>query len=58
MRAHLLPSSSAATRACTATTCLLYSYLNSKPDVEVVRQIVTEAVIEKEFVCDALPVSW
>jgi len=38
--------------------CLLYSYLNNKPDVEVVRQIVTEAVeIEKEFVCDALPVS-
>ena len=38
--------------------CLLYSYLNNKPDVEVVRQIVTGAVeIEKEFVCDALPVS-
>ena len=38
--------------------CLLYSYLNNKPDVSVVRQIVTEAVeIEKEFVCDALPVS-
>ena len=36
--------------------CLLYSYLNNKPDVEVVRQIVTEAVeIEKEFVCDSLP---
>ena len=38
--------------------CLLYSYLRHKPDVSVVRQIVTEAVeIEKEFVCDALPVS-
>jgi ribonucleoside-diphosphate reductase subunit M2 len=38
--------------------CLLYSYLRNKPDVSVVRQIVTEAVeIEKEFVCDALPVS-
>ena len=38
--------------------CLLYSYLNNKPDTSIVRQIVTEAVeIEKEFVCDALPVS-
>ena len=37
--------------------CLLYSYINSKPDQSVVRQIVTEAVeIEKEFVCDSLPV--
>ena len=36
--------------------CLLYSYINSKPDQSVVRQIVTEAVeIEKEFVCDSLP---
>ena len=36
--------------------CLLYSYLNNKPDVEVVRQIVTEAVeIEKEFVTESLP---
>jgi ribonucleoside-diphosphate reductase subunit M2 len=38
--------------------CLLYSYLNNKPDVAVVKQIVMEAVeIEKEFLCDALPVS-
>ena len=38
--------------------CLLYSYLQNKPDVSIVRQIVCEAVeIEKEFVCDALPVS-
>ena len=38
--------------------CLLYSYLNNKPSAETVRQIVREAVeIEKEFVCDALPVS-
>jgi ribonucleoside-diphosphate reductase subunit M2 len=38
--------------------CLLYSYIRNKPDLSVVRQIVTEAVeIEKEFVCDALPVS-
>ena len=37
--------------------CLLYSYLNNKPDVEVVRQIVTEAVeIEKEFITEAIPV--
>ena len=37
--------------------CLLYSYLNNKPDESTVRQIVKEAVeIEKEFVCDALPV--
>ena len=36
--------------------CLLYSYLNQKPDEAVVRQIVKEAVeIEKEFVCDSLP---
>jgi ribonucleoside-diphosphate reductase subunit M2 len=38
--------------------CLLYSYLNNKPEESVVRQIVTEAVeIEKEFVCDSLPVN-
>jgi ribonucleoside-diphosphate reductase subunit M2 len=38
--------------------CLLYTYLNNKPDESVVRQIVTEAVeIEKEFVCDSLPVN-
>jgi ribonucleoside-diphosphate reductase subunit M2 len=38
--------------------CLLYSHLNAKLDTEVVTQIVTEAVdIEKEFVCDSLPVS-
>eukprot|EP00227_Mantoniella_beaufortii_P013107 CAMPEP_0197591218 /NCGR_PEP_ID=MMETSP1326-20131121/12948_1 /TAXON_ID=1155430 /ORGANISM="Genus nov. species nov., Strain RCC2288" /LENGTH=340 /DNA_ID=CAMNT_0043156607 /DNA_START=126 /DNA_END=1148 /DNA_ORIENTATION=- len=37
--------------------CLLYSYLQNKPEQSVVRQIVTEAVeIEKEFVCDSLPV--
>ena len=37
--------------------CLLYSYINHKPSERVVRQIVKEAVeIEKEFVCDALPV--
>jgi len=36
--------------------CLLYSYINKKPNESVVRQIVKEAVeIEKEFVCDALP---
>jgi len=38
--------------------CLLYGYLENKPDDSVVRQIVTEAVtIEKEFVCDSLPVN-
>jgi ribonucleoside-diphosphate reductase subunit M2 len=38
--------------------CLLYSHLNAKLDTEVVVQIVAEAVeIEKEFVCDSLPVS-
>jgi ribonucleoside-diphosphate reductase subunit M2 len=36
--------------------CLLYSYINKKPNESIVRQIVKEAVeIEKEFVCDALP---
>ena len=38
--------------------CLLYSHLNAKLDDEVVTKIITEAVdIEKEFVCDSLPVS-
>ena len=38
--------------------CLLYQYLNNKLDASVILEIVTEAVeIEKEFVCDALPVS-
>jgi ribonucleoside-diphosphate reductase subunit M2 len=37
--------------------CLLYDHLNNKADESVVRQIVNEAVeIEKEFVCDSLPV--
>ena len=38
--------------------CLLYQYLNNKLDNSVILEIITEAVeIEKEFVCDALPVS-
>jgi ribonucleoside-diphosphate reductase subunit M2 len=38
--------------------CLLYKHLNNKLEPSVVTQIVTEAVaIEKEFVCDSLPVS-
>ena len=37
--------------------CLLYSLMNKKLDKSVVLQIVKEAVqIEKEFVCDSLPV--
>lgn len=37
--------------------CLLYSLLNKKLDKSVVLEIVQEAVeIEKEFVCDSLPV--
>ncbi|BDA41924.1 Ribonucleoside-diphosphate reductase small chain [Coccomyxa sp. Obi] len=37
--------------------CLLYSLLNNKLDKEELLSIVTEAVeIEKEFVCEALPV--
>ena len=36
--------------------CLLFGYLNDKPDADVVRRIVEEAVaIEKEFVCESLP---
>jgi len=42
----------------TEFACLLYKKLQNKLDPEVVRGIVREAVaIEKEFVCDALPVS-
>jgi len=38
--------------------CLLYSILNNKLESQVIVDIVTEAVeIEKEFVCEALPVS-
>lgn len=38
--------------------CLLYTHLNKKLDTQVITQIVTEAVeIEKEFVCESLPVS-
>jgi ribonucleoside-diphosphate reductase subunit M2 len=38
--------------------CLLYTHLNKKLDPQVITQIVTEAVeIEKEFVCESLPVS-
>jgi len=39
--------------------CLLYTqYLNNKLTTERVTQLITEAVaIEKEFICDALPVS-
>ncbi|KAJ3229983.1 Ribonucleotide-diphosphate reductase (RNR), small subunit [Chytriomyces hyalinus] len=37
--------------------CLLFSLLNNKPDLDVVTQIVTEAVeLEQEFLRDALPV--
>ncbi|KAJ3388170.1 Ribonucleotide-diphosphate reductase (RNR), small subunit [Chytriomyces hyalinus] len=37
--------------------CLLFSLLNNKPSVDVVTQIVTEAVeLEQEFLRDALPV--
>ncbi|XP_047310989.1 ribonucleoside-diphosphate reductase small chain [Impatiens glandulifera] len=36
--------------------CLLYSLLKTKPSEERVRKIVSDAVvIEREFVCDALP---
>jgi len=38
--------------------CLLYQYLNNKLEDSIILEIITEAVeIEKEFVCDALPVS-
>jgi ribonucleoside-diphosphate reductase subunit M2 len=38
--------------------CLLYSLLNNKLESQVIIDIITEAVeIEKEFVCEALPVS-
>ena len=38
--------------------CLLYSMLKHKLDEEVVREIIVSAVeIEKEFVCDAIPVA-
>jgi ribonucleoside-diphosphate reductase subunit M2 len=38
--------------------CLLYTHLNKKLDPQVITQIVSEAVeIEKEFVCESLPVS-
>jgi ribonucleoside-diphosphate reductase subunit M2 len=38
--------------------CLLFSHLNEKPDNSVILDIVLSAVeLEKEFVCEALPVS-
>ncbi len=38
--------------------CLLFNLLNQKPHIDVVREIITEAVeIEKSFVTSALPVS-
>ena len=38
--------------------CLIYGHLNNKLDQSIIYEIVSEAVeIEKEFVCDALPVS-
>ena len=38
--------------------CLLYSMLTNKPDHLIIHQIIKSAVeIEKEFVCNALPVS-
>jgi len=38
--------------------CLLYSYLNNKLEKSVILDIIISAVeIEKEFVCDALPVN-
>jgi ribonucleoside-diphosphate reductase subunit M2 len=38
--------------------CLLYSHLNQKLEDSVIVQIISEAVeIEKEFVCESLPVS-
>lgn len=38
--------------------CLLYSMLNHKLDEKIIHTIISDAVtIEKEFVCDALPVS-
>lgn len=38
--------------------CLLYRHLNNKLDKSVILDIITSAVeIEKEFVCDALPVN-
>lgn len=37
--------------------CLIYSLLNNKLSEERIAEIVTEAVtLEKEFICDALPV--
>ena len=39
-------------------TCLLYDLLRSKQDEARVREIVADVVdIEREFVCDALPVA-
>ena len=38
--------------------CLLYQFINNKLADSIILEIITEAVeIEKEFVCDALPVS-
>ena len=38
--------------------CLIYSHLTNKLDESIILEIINEAVeIEKEFVCDALPVS-
>ena len=38
--------------------CLLYSHLNQKLDDDIIARIISEAVeIEKEFVCESLPVS-
>lgn len=37
--------------------CLLYSMLNNRPSEETIREIISDAVaIEKEFICEALPV--
>jgi ribonucleotide reductase beta subunit family protein with ferritin-like domain len=37
--------------------CLLYSHLNNKPSSETIMEIIMSCVeIEKEFVCEALPV--
>jgi ribonucleoside-diphosphate reductase subunit M2 len=38
--------------------CLIYSYLNTKLDPEILLQIITSAVkLEKEFICESIPVS-
>lgn len=38
--------------------CLLFSYLENKPDPSIIEKIITEAVsIEKKYFSDALPVS-